>query len=130
MPRWRSIALCHILRIGKSSGRVPDQRPDAGIAPILPRLDRQDVDLQDIARLGALDRDRPGQDMRAEPRRQRLVDRAMVGEDFEGRVGRQVGRPPDTQSSVTVSPDATVTTGGSAESKNPQWQCSGRHATV
>ena len=33
-------------------------------------------------------------------------------------------------SSVTVSPDATVTTGGNAESKNPQWQCSGRHETV
>jgi hypothetical protein len=38
--------------------------------------------------------------------------------------------PPETQSIATVSPEATVTTGFNPESKNPQWQCSGRQATV
>jgi hypothetical protein len=31
---------------------------------------------------------------------------------------------------LTVSPDAKVATGFSPASKNPQWQCSGRHDTV
>jgi hypothetical protein len=41
-----------------------------------------------------------------------------------------MSRPPDTQSTVTVSPEATATTGFSAASKKPQWQLPGRHATV
>src|SRR5262245_31289428 len=41
-----------------------------------------------------------------------------------------MSRPPETQSTATVSPEATVATGASAASKNPQWQCCGRHETV
>src|SRR5579862_8042200 len=41
-----------------------------------------------------------------------------------------MSRPPETQSTLTVSPEATVTTGANAESKKPQWQLLGRHATV
>src|SRR5258708_14343689 len=41
-----------------------------------------------------------------------------------------MSRPPETQSTVTVSPDSTAATGFSAASKKPQWQLVGRHCTV
>src|SRR2546423_15509498 len=69
-------------------GERAGERPDARVAPILPRLDRQDLDLQDVAGLGIRDRDRAGQDMGAELWGQRLEDRAMIGEDLETRAGR------------------------------------------
>ena len=53
----------------------PGERPDAGIAPVLPGIDRQDLDFEDIAGLGPLDSDRPGQDVCTEARLQRLMDR-------------------------------------------------------
>src|SRR5439155_18090591 len=62
---------------------------DPRIAPILPALDRQDIDLQDVAGLCPLDLDRPGEDVGSEPRGHRPVDRAMVGEDLEIGIGGQ-----------------------------------------
>ena len=44
-------------------GQGAGQRPDQVVAPVLPELDVEDVDLQHIAGLGAFDRDRAGQDM-------------------------------------------------------------------
>ncbi len=70
-------------------GQGAGERPDPGVAPILPRLDRQDLDFEDVAGLGALDCDRPGQDVGAEFRLQRRVDRAVVGEDLEAAAGGQ-----------------------------------------
>ena len=50
------------------------------------------------------------------------IEQLCVAQHFAG--------PPETQSMLTVSPDAKVATGFSPASKNPQWQCSGRHDTV
>src|SRR5207302_6422188 len=62
-------------------GERAGERPDPRVAPILPRLDRQDLDLQDVAGLGIRDRNRAGPDMGAELWRHRLEDRAMIGAD-------------------------------------------------
>ena len=44
-------------------GQGAGERTDQVVAPVLPELDVEDVDLEHVAGLGALDRDRPGQDM-------------------------------------------------------------------
>ena len=44
-------------------GQGAGERPDHIVAPVLPELDVEDLDLQHVAGLGALDRDRTGQDM-------------------------------------------------------------------
>src|SRR5207253_2240985 len=69
-------------------GERAGERRDARVAPVLPRLDRQDLDLQDTAGLGIRDRDRAGQDMGAELRGQRRDARAMIGQELETRAGR------------------------------------------
>ena len=63
-------------------GQGAGERPDQIVAPVLPELDVEDVDLQHVAGLGALDRDRAGQDM---ARQHPLV----LGVDF-GKFGRNV----------------------------------------
>ena len=63
-------------------GQGAGQRLDQVIAPVLPELDVEDVDLQHVAGLGALDRDRAGQDM---ARHHALV----LGMDL-GKLGRDV----------------------------------------
>ena len=44
-------------------GQGAGERPDQVVAPVLPQADVEDFDLQHVAGLGALDRDRTGQDM-------------------------------------------------------------------
>ena len=44
-------------------GQGAGERPDQIVTPVLPQADVEDLDLQHVAGLGALDRDRTGQDM-------------------------------------------------------------------
>ena len=52
-----------ISRVSEIVGQGAGQRPDQVVAPVLPQLDVEDVDLQHVAGFGAFDRHRPGQDV-------------------------------------------------------------------
>src|SRR5260370_20343634 len=97
----------------------------AGVAPILPRVDREDLDLEHVAGLRAFPGDRPGENMRAEPLLEPAVDRQMVRKNIEiAALGQDIGPAGDAIHRYRV-PDVTVSTGCSPASKNPQWQVSG-----
>jgi hypothetical protein len=52
-------------------------------SPILPQIHSLNLDLQDIARYGALDRDRPGEYVRTKLGLHRAQDRFVLRQDVE-----------------------------------------------
>ena len=89
------------MKSGKSSGSVPSKRDDEIEAPVLPQHDVENIDLQNVAGVRALDIDRAGQEMRARPPLGAIDDRTMLGKDLITRFGRQRWRSPETVSIKT-----------------------------
>ena len=97
------------------------ERADHVVAPVGARLDLLDADLQHVARLGAGDGDRAGDDVAGAHRR--------IGGDDGARVPAARVRPalaggitssrPETHCTTTVSPDSMVITGGKLASNTP-----------
>ncbi len=78
--------------IGQGAG----ERFDQVVAPILPQPDVKDIDLQHIAGLGALDRDRAGEDVaRQHPLGPRMDVRKLRRNVKFGPVGHHVGAAAD-----------------------------------
>ena len=94
-------------------------------APVLPELDVEDLDLQHVAGLGALDRNRAGQDVARQHPLVVGVNLGEFGRDVEFARSGTMSGPPLRVSTVTSSPLAMVSTGFSLASKKPQWQVSG-----
>ena len=61
--RVRSSGMLSDARLVEIVGQGAGERPDQVIAPVLPELDVENLDLEHVAGLGALDGDRSGQDM-------------------------------------------------------------------
>ena len=101
---------------GKSSGNRAGQRAEAAIAPVVAELDLVDADFQHVARLGAGNGDRPGDQMCPGARGHWP---AWIAASAGGMVRPEPGGgitsgPPETHSSTTVSPEFTVISGGKA----------------
>ena len=113
--------------VGEVLRQGADQRAEAAEAPVAAELDPLDVDAQAVAGLGALHRDRPGEDVRPEARQVRRRG------SRRGAAERQAARPsaasrsgaPETHSRTTRSPGSTAGTGGKPASKAPQRMVSG-----
>ena len=96
------------------------ERADDVEAPVLPQLHVEDLDLQHVTRLRALDRDRAGQDVRAA--RKALGAGVHLGKlrrNVEAGFGNELGAPLSV-SMVTRSPLSIVSSGLRVASKNPQ----------
>ena len=83
--------------VGEVLRQGAEERPEGAEAPVGAELDLLDVDAQAVARLGALHRDRPGQDVRAKPRRVGGMDGGEFFRNFQAGAGRRhhIGRTRD-----------------------------------
>ena len=106
-------------------GQGARERADHVVAPVLPEFYVENLDLKHVAGRGALDRNRPGQDMAGHHALVFGMDLGKLRRDVKLGPVRHTSGPPLMVSMVTSSPLAMVSTGFSLASKKPQWQVSG-----
>ena len=77
------------------AGQCAGERPDHVVAPVLAQTHVEDADLERVARLGALDVDRPGQDMARQAARAAGMDLEQFGRHMEARRRQRIGAAAD-----------------------------------
>ena len=85
--RSRSSGMLSSAGLVEIVGQGAGERADQIVAPVLPQLDVENLDLQHVAGLGALDRDGPGQDMTGQHPLVLGVDLGKLGRDVKLAVG-------------------------------------------